>query len=66
MADVGHVLGGRYALVEMVGQGGMATIYRGRDTKLGRDVAIKVLRGETARMPASSPGSSARHRPQPS
>src|SRR6186997_2571146 len=24
----------------------MATIYRGRDTKLGRDVAIKVLRGE--------------------
>ncbi|MBX3031266.1 MAG: Stk1 family PASTA domain-containing Ser/Thr kinase [Chloroflexi bacterium] len=46
MADVGHVLGSRYALVEMVGQGGMATIYRGRDTKLGRDVAIKVLRGE--------------------
>jgi serine/threonine-protein kinase len=46
MAEVGRVLGGRYALVEVVGQGGMATIYRGRDTKLGRDVAIKVLRGE--------------------
>jgi len=46
MADVGRVLGGRYALVELIGQGGMATIYRGRDTKLGRDVAIKVLRGE--------------------
>jgi serine/threonine-protein kinase len=40
------VLGGRYALVELIGQGGMATIYRGRDTKLGRDVAIKILRGE--------------------
>ncbi|MEZ4596342.1 MAG: Stk1 family PASTA domain-containing Ser/Thr kinase [Chloroflexota bacterium] len=40
------MLGGRYALVELIGQGGMATIYRGRDTKLGRDVAIKVLRGE--------------------
>ena len=46
MADVGHVLGGRYHLAELVGQGGMATIYRARDTKLGRDVAIKVLRGE--------------------
>jgi len=46
MADVGRVLGGRYALVELIGQGGMATIYRGRDTKLGRDVAIKILRGE--------------------
>ena len=46
MADVGHVLGGRYHLAELVGQGGMATIYRARDTKLGRDVAVKVLRGE--------------------
>ncbi len=46
MADVGHVLGGRYHLAELVGQGGMATIYRARDTKLGREVAIKVLRGE--------------------
>ena len=46
MADVGHVLGGRYHLAELVGQGGMATIYRARDTKLGRDVALKVLRGE--------------------
>ena len=46
MADVGHVLGGRYHLAELVGQGGMATIYRARDTKLGRDVAIKVLRAE--------------------
>ena len=32
MADVGHVLGGRYRLVELVGQGGMATIYRAHDT----------------------------------
>jgi len=46
MADVGHVLGGRYHLAELVGQGGMATIYRARDTKLGRDVAVKVLRAE--------------------
>jgi beta-lactam-binding protein with PASTA domain/tRNA A-37 threonylcarbamoyl transferase component Bud32 len=46
MADVGRVLGGRYALVELIGQGGMATIYRARDTKLGRDVALKILRGE--------------------
>jgi serine/threonine-protein kinase len=46
MADVGRVLGDRYHLLELVGQGGMATIYRARDDHLGRDVAIKVLRAE--------------------
>ena len=46
MAEVGRVLGGRYRLVELVGQGGMATIYRAQDGQLSRDVAIKILRGE--------------------
>jgi eukaryotic-like serine/threonine-protein kinase len=46
VADVGRVLGGRYQLVELIGQGGMATIYRARDSQLNRDVAVKVLRAE--------------------
>jgi serine/threonine-protein kinase len=46
LADLGTVLGGRYRLVELLGQGGMATIYRARDGQLERDVAVKVLRPE--------------------
>jgi len=46
LTDIGTVLGGRYRLVELLGQGGMATIYRARDGQLERDVAVKVLRPE--------------------
>ncbi len=34
---------GPYEVVEAIGAGGMGEVYRARDTKLGRDVAIKVL-----------------------
>ena len=33
----------RYLLAEEIGRGGMATVYRARDTKHDRDVAVKVL-----------------------
>src|SRR5918996_486563 len=34
---------GAYEIVAPIGAGGMGEVYRGRDTRLGRDVAIKVL-----------------------
>ena len=51
MAEIGQILGGRYRLIELLGQGGMATIYRAADTGLGRDVALKLLRPEYLRDP---------------
>ncbi|MFD1722839.1 serine/threonine-protein kinase, partial [Amnibacterium endophyticum] len=40
----GDVLGGRYEIHSELGRGGMATVYRGRDTLLHRRVAVKVFR----------------------
>jgi len=39
-----ELLGGRYELQEPIGRGGMATIYRAIDRRIGRRVAVKVLR----------------------
>ncbi len=51
VTEIGSTLGGRYRLVELLGQGGMATIFRGHDAQLGRDVAVKLLRSEFGRDP---------------
>ncbi|WP_129789504.1 Stk1 family PASTA domain-containing Ser/Thr kinase [Promicromonospora panici] len=47
-----RVLAGRYEVGELVGRGGMAEVHIGHDTRLGRTVAIKVLRSDLARDPS--------------
>ena len=43
-----RVLSGRYRIDELVGRGGMASVYRGYDLTLGRAIAIKVLKRDLA------------------
>ena len=49
MSSAPRVLGGRYEVGELIGRGGMADVHLGHDTRLGRQVAIKMLRSDLAR-----------------
>ncbi|MBR6458803.1 MAG: Stk1 family PASTA domain-containing Ser/Thr kinase [Actinomycetaceae bacterium] len=40
---IGKVVDGRYAITALIGRGGMATVYRARDKRLERDIAIKLM-----------------------
>src|SRR6185503_9729372 len=46
-----RVLGGRYRLGSVLGQGGMAVVYRAEDLTLGRTVAVKILREQLGTEP---------------
>ncbi|WP_029253881.1 Stk1 family PASTA domain-containing Ser/Thr kinase [Paraoerskovia marina] len=52
MENAPRVLAGRYEVGELIGRGGMAEVHIGHDTRLGRTVAIKILRSDLARDPS--------------
>ncbi len=47
-----RVLGGRYEVGNLLGRGGMAEVHVAQDTRLGRTVAVKLLRSDLARDPS--------------
>src|SRR6478752_4202333 len=52
MTGTDYLVGGRYQVGDSIGVGGMSEVYRGRDLRLGQDVAIKVLRADLAHDPS--------------
>ncbi len=51
MSESIRIIGDRYQLGQAIGYGGMAEVYLGTDLKLGRDIAVKILRPDLARDP---------------
>ena len=50
----GDLVAGRYRLQEQIGEGAAASVFRATDEVLGRDVAVKVLRGALATSPEAT------------
>jgi tetratricopeptide (TPR) repeat protein/predicted Ser/Thr protein kinase len=51
LLQIGTVLGGRYEILELLGEGGMGAVYKAADREVDRIVALKVIRPEMASNP---------------
>ena len=51
MSENQRVIAGSYTLGSLIGRGGMAEVHEGRDLRLGRRVAVKILRPDLAKDP---------------
>ena len=47
----GTILGNRYQIIKMLGEGGMGAVYKARDLELDREIALKVIRPELTSNP---------------
>lgn len=54
--DAAAVLAGRYRLIEQIGRGGLADVWRAEDTTLGRQVAVKVWSSPDTTMDGAAAG----------
>jgi serine/threonine protein kinase len=48
----GDIIGGRYEIIELLGEGGMGAVYKASDRELNRFVALKLIRSDLASNPA--------------
>ncbi len=65
MIKIGMMIADRYEILEKIGTGGMSDVYKAKDHKLNRFVAVKVLKQEfCVKVPNRSPGGGGTYAPQ--